>query len=171
MRRLIPWVVAAVVVVADRLTKLAVLRHLEPGAWVPVFPGLALTHVHNSGIAFSLFDGGGPLARLALHAVILGAVVVIAWMLVQHGHAQPVAGFGFGLILGGAVGNLIDRVSYGWVVDFVHLWIRVGARTWSWPDFNVADSAITVGAVVLILHELLGHRSENGKTPDASHSD
>lgn len=171
MRKLMPWIVAALVVIADRVTKLAVLRHLEPGAWVSVAPGFALTHVHNSGIAFSLFDGGGPFARLALHAVILGAVVVIAWMLVQHGHSQPMAGLGFGLILGGAVGNLIDRVSYGWVVDFVHLWVRIGDRTWSWPDFNIADSAITVGAALLILHELRGHSGETGNPPDASNPD
>lgn len=170
MRGLLPWLVAAAVVGLDRLTKAAVMQRLEPGAWVDVVPGFALTHVHNRGIAFSLFDDGGPLSRLALHAVILAAVVVIAWMLVRHGSRRPAAGIGFGLILGGAVGNLIDRVLYGWVVDFVHLWVRIGERHWSWPDFNVADSAITIGAALLILHELREHRASrspaNAPDPD-----
>ncbi len=164
MRGTLAWLVAVLIVALDRVTKGLVLDRLEPGAWVDVLPGFALTHVHNRGIAFSLFDQGGPLSRLGLHAVIVGAVVVIAWMLVRHGHRRISAALGFGLILGGAVGNLIDRVLYGWVVDFIHLWVRVGGRHWSWPDFNVADSAITVGAALLIIAELRLHR----ETPDTA---
>jgi signal peptidase II len=77
------------------------------------------------------------------------------------------AGLAFGLILGGALGNLIDRVMFGWVIDFIHLWVRVGDRSWAWPDFNVADSAITVGACLLILNEFLIQRHG---THDASDS-
>jgi signal peptidase II len=97
--------------------------------------------------------------------VILTAVVVIAWMVVRHGHHRILSGLAFGLILGGAVGNLIDRVLYGWVLDFLHVWIRVGDKTWSWPDFNVADSAITVGAVILIFTEIF-RPSEDNDAPD-----
>jgi len=167
MRSWIPWLTALVIVVADRLTKIAVLRNLEYGQWHPVFPGFTLTHVRNPGIAFSLFADGGPLTRILLHLVILTAVVVIAWMVVRHGSHRIPSGMAFGLILGGAVGNLIDRVLYGWVLDFVHIWIRVNDRIWSWPDFNVADSAISVGAVVLILTELLQpETSEHAPDPD-----
>jgi signal peptidase II len=127
-----------------------------------------LTHVHNRGIAFSLFSDGGWLTRMLLHGVILAAVVLIAWMLFRHGHRHPVYGLAFGLILGGALGNLVDRVLYGWVIDFIHLWIRLGHRIWSWPDFNLADSSITIGAVVLIAAELRGHRNEGD---DASGAD
>lgn len=167
MRSWIPWLTALVIIVADRVSKAAVLEHLAHGQWREVFPGLTLTHVRNPGIAFSLFAEGGPLTRVLLHLVILTAVVVIAWMVVRHPRHRVLAGFAFGLILGGAVGNLIDRVLYGWVLDFIHVWVRVADRTWSWPDFNIADSAISVGAVLLILTELF--RPE--PTDDAPDSD
>ena len=167
MRSWIPWLTALVIIVADRLSKAAVLDHLAHGQWREVFPGLTLTHVRNPGIAFSLFADGGPLTRVLLHLVILTAVVVIAWMVVRHPRHRVLAGFAFGLILGGAVGNLVDRVLYGWVLDFIHVWVRVGERTWSWPDFNVADSAISVGAVLLILTELFRPEA----TDDAPDSD
>ena len=167
MRSWIPWLTALLIVVADRLTKMAVIQNLDHGGWHHVFPGLTITHVRNPGIAFSLFADGGPLTRVLLHLVILTAVVVIAWMVVRHGRHRILSGLAFGLILGGAVGNLVDRVLYGWVLDFIQVWIRVGGRTWSWPDFNVADSAISTGAILLILFELV--RPE--KADDAPDSD
>jgi signal peptidase II len=153
MRSWIPWMTALTIVAADRVSKIIVLDRLDHGSWIHVFPGLTLTHVRNPGIAFSLFADGGPLTRILLHLVILIAVVVIAWMVVRHGRQRALSGLAFGLILGGAIGNLIDRVLYGWVLDFIHVWVRIGSRTWSWPDFNIADSAITTGAVLLILLE------------------
>ncbi|MCU0234678.1 MAG: signal peptidase II [Thermoanaerobaculales bacterium] len=167
MRALLPWLTAAVIVAFDRITKMAVLDRLAPGSWVEIVPGFALTHVHNPGIAFSLFAGGGPLTRVILHLVIFTSVVIIAAMVVRHAHGSRLAGLAFGLILGGAVGNLIDRVLYGWVIDFVHLWARVGDRTLSWPDFNVADAAISCGAVLLIASELRGGR-RGDDVPDAA---
>jgi signal peptidase II len=166
MRGALPWITAVLVVVADRISKIMILDRLEPGAWMEVMPGIALTHVHNRGIAFSLFAGGGTLTRILLHLVIFTSVVIIAAMVVRHGHHSRIAGFAFGLILGGAVGNLIDRVLYGWVIDFVHLWARFGGRTWSWPDFNVADASITIGAVLLVLNEIRAHRTEADDAPD-----
>ena len=167
MRGALPWIAALLVVVVDRITKGIVLDRLSPGAWHEVAPGLAFTHVHNPGIAFSLFSGGGALTRVVLHLVIFTSVVIIAAMVVRHGHHNRLAGLSFGLILGGAVGNLIDRVLYGWVIDFIHLWARVGGKTWSWPDFNVADASITVGAVLLIVNELRGHRIDEEDAPDS----
>ena len=167
MRGALPWITAALVVVADRVTKGLVLARLDPGAWVEVMPGLALTHVHNRGIAFSLFSGGGAFTRVLLHLVIFTSVVIIAAMVVRHARHSRLAGFAFGLILGGAVGNLIDRVLYGWVIDFVHLWARIGDRTVSWPDFNVADASISVGAVLLIFNELRSSRREAVDAPDS----
>jgi signal peptidase II len=166
MKSALPWITAVVIVMLDRFTKAAVLARLLPGAWVEVCPGIALTHVHNPGIAFSLFAGGGPLTRVLLHLVIFTSVVIIAAMVVRHAHHSRLAGLAFGLILGGAVGNLIDRVLYGWVIDFVHLWVRVGGRTWSWPDFNVADAAISIGAVLLIISELR-NQPRGDDAPDA----
>ena len=168
MRGVLPWLAAVLIVVADRITKMMILSRLDPGGWIEVLPGFALTHVHNRGIAFSLFSGGGPLTRILLHLVIFTSVVIIAAMVVRHGHHSRVGGLAFGLVLGGAVGNLIDRVLYGYVVDFVHLWVKIGGRTWSWPDFNVADASITVGAVLLIANEF---RHQHSEPDDASHTD
>jgi signal peptidase II len=166
MRGSLPWIAATLVVVADRITKSLLLARIEPGGWVEVIPGLALTHVHNRGIAFSLFSGGGTLTRVFLHLLIFTSVVIIAAMVVRHGHHSRLAGIAFGLILGGAVGNLIDRVIYGWVIDFIHVWARFGGRAVSWPDFNIADASITVGAVFLIINELRGHRLDADDAPD-----
>jgi len=168
MRSALPWLTALVIVVLDRITKSMLMSRLEPGGWIEVLPGIALTHVHNPGIAFSLFADGGPFTRVILHLVIFTSVVIIAAMLVRHAHGAPLASAAFGLILGGAVGNLIDRVLYGWVVDFVHVWARFGGRSWSWPDFNVADASITCGAVLLIISEF---RSARGKEDDAPDPD
>lgn len=169
MRRSLPWVTAALVVALDRVTKLAVQSQLEVGALVPVFPGLSISHVHNRGIAFSLFADGGPLSRIVLHMVILTAVALITWMLVRQSHEGMLPAFAFGAILGGAVGNLVDRVMHGWVVDFIHVWARIGERSWSFPDFNVADSSITIGAGLLILWELLSHRQAEAP-PTSDHA-
>jgi len=166
IRNAIPWITAVLIIAADRISKLAILDRLSEGDWLPLMPGVALTHVHNTGIAFSMFSDGGPLSRILLHGVIVTAVVLIAWMVFRHGQHRILAGLAFGLILGGAIGNLIDRVLYGWVIDFLHIWIRIGGRSYSWPDFNVADSAITVGAALLILGELRGQRDQ-GDAPDA----
>jgi signal peptidase II len=166
-----PWLVAFAIIALDRATKMAVRESIEAGAWVPLLPGLALTHVYNTGIAFSLFSGGGWMTRMALHSVIFAAVVLIAWMLVRHSRQDPVAGLAFGFILGGAIGNLIDRVLWGSVVDFVHLWIRVSDRVWSWPDFNVADSSICVGAALLVLYELRNRRRRPAESRSASNPD
>lgn len=167
MLRFIPWAIALVIVGLDRATKMAVQEHLPVGSMVPVFPGLSISHVHNRGIAFSLFADGGPMSRIVLHIVILSAVALIAWMLIRHSHDRLLPVAAFGLILGGAVGNLVDRVLHGWVVDFIHVWIQLGGKTYSWPDFNVADSAITVGACLLVLFELRGHgASQEAATDD-----
>lgn len=178
MRRFIPWLTVVLVLVLDRLSKLLVMDRLEVNQWVAVVPGLSLTHVHNRGIAFSLFSSGTSLSRVALHLVIMAAVVLIAWMLIRDGARAPMLGVGLGLILGGAVGNLLDRILYGWVVDFIRLWVVIGGRVHSWPDFNLADSAISVGAGLLILHELLtwqrrvrSPRHMEGHSADAPGSD
>ncbi len=167
MRRLAPWLVVVAVLALDRASKLAVMARLDPGESIALFPGLALTHVHNTGIAFSLFAGGGALSRAVLHLVIFAAVVLIAWMLVRDGSTSPVLGGALGLILGGALGNLLDRLLYGWVVDFIHVWVLVEHRVRSWPDFNLADSAISVGAALLILHEVLSWRRRHERREPA----
>ena len=172
LKRLLPWMTAIVIIGLDRWTKALVLEHLRFGPFteVKLFPGLSLTHVHNTGIAFSLFAAGGALSKVILHAIILTSVVVIAWILVRHSGERLATSMAFGLVLGGAVGNLIDRMLYGWVIDFIHVWVKIGDRIHSWPDFNIADSAISVGAVLLVIAELT-HKKTNTEGPDASDSD
>jgi len=164
-RRALPWIVAAAVLAVDRATKLAVMRCIRPGDAFIVFEGFSITHVHNRGIAFSFFAESGRIGQAVLVALIAVTVAVIAWILWRSGDSIPPAGrAALGAILGGAVGNLVDRLLYGAVVDFLHFWVRVGGKGYAWPDFNVADAAITVGAGALILAELFGHRRPDVET-------
>ncbi len=144
------WVlfIAAAVLVADQITKGMVV------AWIPfqsrieiVDNFLALNHVRNRGAAFGLFaDAPSDLVRVGLIIVSLLAVALI-WAYAREGWHQPRIVLAFGLILGGAVGNLVDRMHLYYVVDFVD----VHWGQWHWPSFNVADAAITVGAVTLFI--------------------
>ena len=128
MQKALPWIVALGVLVADRLTKMAVLRCLVPGTFVALLPGVALTNVRNTGIAFSLFADAGGTGRLVLQAAITAAVIIIAWIVYRHGGRTPLSSTSLGLILGGAAGNLVDRILHGWVLDFIHLWISFRGR-------------------------------------------
>lgn len=155
MRRAAPWLVAAAVLALDRLTKLLVIRNIHPGDARIVWNGFSITHVHNRGIAFSFLADGGALTQYLLLVVISVTVAVVVWILLREPTAPLLARAALGAILGGALGNLADRLLYGWVVDFLHFWIWIGDRAYAWPDFNLADTAITVGAILLIAHEVV----------------
>jgi signal peptidase II len=158
IRRLAPWLlVAAVVAVLDQTTKAIVQGALAPGARVEVLPFLDLVLVFNAGAAFSFLAGAGGWQRTLFIAIAVAAAVLIVHLLRRHPDERLFCA-GLALILGGALGNLWDRVALGHVVDFVLL----HARGWHWPAFNVADSAITVGAAALIWDGVFGNR-ETGK--------
>ena len=145
--------IAAVVVVVDQVTKLIVLSRLIHGVPVVLVDGfLALTLVMNPGLAFGLLAGIPASWRWVVGLLSLVALVVLLRVALR---ILPSGGWreqsAIGLIFGGAVGNLIDRTRFGAVVDFVDVYVR----DWHWPAFNVADSAITVGVVVLALVVLL----------------
>ncbi|MCP4897662.1 MAG: signal peptidase II [bacterium] len=161
--------IVLLVIVLDRVTKRMIIAKFSVGEWYDVFPGLSLTRVHNRGIAFSLFNDGGPLTRIILHLVIVVAILVITYLMVRQSSHTVLSVLAFGLVLGGAIGNLVDRVVYGHVVDFINVWIRLGGNIHSWPNFNVADSAISCGAGLLILHELRSGVAERRRSnaPDA----
>ena len=138
---------AAVVVVLDQLTKFgasAMLNYAEP---VAIFPGLNFTLAHNTGAAFSLLSEASGWQRWFFAAIALVVSVVITAWLRQIGDGELWLPLALSLILGGAIGNFIDRLNFGYVIDF----IQVYYKTWYWPAFNIADSAICVGAVVLVL--------------------
>lgn len=155
LRRLAPWLlVAAVVAVLDQTTKAVVQAMLQPGARIPVLPFLDLVLVFNDGAAFSFLARAGGWQRAFFIGIALAAAVLIVHLLRRH-PGERLFCAGLALILGGAAGNLWDRVVLGHVVDFVLL----HAHGWHWPAFNVADSAITVGAAALIWDGVFGHRA------------
>ena len=148
---LVRWLaLAVVVIVLDQLTKTLIVGHFQPGESRTVTAFFNLVRVHNTGAAFSFLAGAAGWQRWFFVAIGVGATLVILWMLQRHGN-QRLFAFALALILGGAIGNVVDRLLHGHVVDFIQL----HHSGWYFPSFNVADSAITVGAACLILDELL----------------
>jgi signal peptidase II len=147
-----------IVLVLDLATKVAIDANLSYADKIPVIPGFFyLTHVRNTGAAFGLFSDAPQVYRMVFFiSVSLIAVGIIISFYRKLSPGDRLAALALGLILGGAVGNLIDRIFRQEVVDFLHfrLW-----RGYSWPDFNVADSAIVVGVGLLML-ELLASEGE-----------
>ncbi|AOJ01193.1 MULTISPECIES: signal peptidase II [Burkholderia] len=147
---LAPWLgISLIVILFDQLTKIAVLKTFVYGVMHQLTPFFNLTLIYNRGAAFGFLATAGGWQRWAFTALGVGATLVICYLLKRHGH-QRLFSLSLALILGGALGNVIDRLLYGHVIDFLDF--HVGA--WHWPAFNLADSAITVGAVLLIYDEL-----------------
>lgn len=146
------WLALALaLVLVDQLTKQTVLLSFRTGERLPVIAGFFdLTLLFNRGAAFSLLADAGGWQRWFFIVVGVAATLFIGWMLWRHG-SQKLFSFALSLILGGAIGNVIDRVLRGEVVDFLLFYWR----GWHFPAFNVADSAITIGAALLIVDELL----------------
>lgn len=160
--RRLPWLLSltAVVVVLDRLSKHLVSTRIPIGGAVPVIPRvLRITHWTNEGAAFSLFaDSASPqMVRwlLAGFAVLVALAVLAA--LVWMGSRISRMTIALALILAGALGNVYDRIAYGSVVDF----IEVHILAYHWPDFNVADSAIVIGACLLLLDSLMPGKTDS----------
>jgi signal peptidase II len=152
-------VLSAVVVLVDRLTKIWVVKHVLPGSAIVVIPKVfRITHVLNSGAAFSLFaDTMSPgVVRKALIAFSVIAVLVVLAMLWKLGRRLSVTSLSLALILGGAIGNMYDRARLFYVVDF----LEVHIARYHWPDFNVADSCIVIGACLLLLEIFRGGKVE-----------
>lgn len=137
---------SALVVGLDQITKLIAVQQLVYGQPLPVLPSFNLTLMYNPGAAFSFLSDASGWQRWFFVAVSSIASVLLVWWLHKLKSGQWLLALALALVLGGAVGNLIDRLWLGHVVDF----IQVYYRDFYWPAFNVADSAITVGAVLLI---------------------
>lgn len=155
------WLSLAMVLVGlDQLTKVLAEDWLAPYEPVPLLPFLNLTLMYNEGAAFSLLSQAGGWQRWFFIAVGLGVTgVLVAWLRGLK-TSERLQALGLTLIIGGALGNLIDRILYGRVVDFIDVYYG----RWHWPAFNLADSAITVGVVLLIweaLRELRRPRAES----------
>lgn len=140
------------VVVADQTTKLIALLNLSSGAAKSVFPVLNFSLAFNKGAAFSFLSSAGGWQNIFFIALaIFVCAMLVVWLLQSSSKCQCWA---LALIVGGAVANVVDRLHYGHVVDFIDFHIN----DWHWPVFNVADSAITVGVVLLLISYVLGEK-------------
>lgn len=148
----IHWLwLSALVMILDQLTKQLMLDQFDLYESRPLFPGLDLTLVHNTGAAFSMLQNATPWLFVALGiAVVVG---VLFWMR-RHRYEQRLLAMALSLVAGGALGNVIDRLSHGHVVDFIDFNIA----GWHYPAFNIADCAIVIGAGLIILDMLLGNK-------------
>ena len=150
MKRNLPYLVLmAAIILLDQGTKALVARFMELHQYVPIVNGLlSLSHVRNRGAAFGLLaDWDVPYQSVVLAVLSCLALGAIAFYFLRLPATARLPRVALALVLGGAAGNLIDRARLGYVVDFVHAYWR----RYQWPDFNVADSAITIGVALLVL--------------------
>jgi signal peptidase II len=145
----------------DQLSKTWIVKRFHYGEELPVIPGFFdLTHVRNPGGAFSFFADGAPEHRMLFFVgSTLIAIGLLIAFLVRHDPHERLAPFALGAILGGALGNLIDRLVYGEVIDFLNFHLLGG---YTWPTFNFADSAIVVGVAVLLADVFLHQDAVDG---------
>ena len=151
-----PWLAWAVFLLgADQITKTLILNHYQLGDSTFITSFFNIVRAHNTGAAFSFLSDAGGWQRWLFTGIGVAATIFIVWQLRAH-PGQKLFSFALSSILGGAVGNVVDRLMHGYVVDF----LQFHYAGWYFPSFNLADSAITVGAACLILDELLRVRRE-----------
>lgn len=157
--RVVHFAIAALVIGLDRWTKWLVAARIPMYTHIQIIPGFfRITHTENTGAAFSLFaDSTSHWRTTLLISFSVVAMVVVTYLLWRQVRALSITGIALSLILGGAVGNLWDRVARGRVVDFLLVYVK----QYQWPVFNLADSAIVVGAVLLVIEILFMHHSKN----------
>ncbi|MEQ1529338.1 MAG: signal peptidase II [Methylococcales bacterium] len=136
--------------VLDQASKLLVDNTMQLYESIPVLPYFNLTYVRNTGAAFSFLSEAGGWQRWFFAALALTMSVVITVWLSRLKHHETLLAAALALVLGGAVGNLIDRLLYGYVIDFLDVYVD----SWHWPAFNIADSAITLGVFLMLLESL-----------------
>src|SRR5215469_5455408 len=153
--RTLHFLLALLIVVLDRWSKRLVATHIRMYHYTQIIPGFfRITHTENTGAAFSLFaDSPSHWKTTLLIAFSLIAMVVVMVLLWKQSHVFSLTGIALSLILGGAIGNLWDRVASGRVVDFLLFYVK----SHQWPVFNLADSAIVVGASLLVIEILFSH--------------
>ena len=147
-----PWMLLSVfIVLADQVSKTYIVRHFLEFEFTRILPVLDITRMHNVGAAFSfLADASGWQRWVFIGLAVCVSVGITAWLVKLPDNSPPLLAGGLAFVLGGAVGNVIDRIRLGYVIDFIHFhWDRA-----YFPAFNVADSAITVGAACLLLDAL-----------------
>ena len=160
--RAVHFLLALFVVLLDRWTKSLVAAHIAMYTHIQIIPGFfRITHTENTGAAFSLFaDSPSHLKTAMLISFSVLAMIVVSVLLWKQSRPLTMTGIAFSLILGGAVGNLWDRVASGRVVDFLLFYVK----QYQWPVFNLADSAIVVGASLLVLEIIFGQPKTTSAT-------
>jgi signal peptidase II len=153
-RPLIAVAVILIAVILDQAIKIAVEAYLPMHEAVPVMPFLALFRTYNLGVAFSLLSGMEREFIIGMRVVIVAFVI---WLWRRTPRSRSFAHTGYALIIAGAIGNLIDGIVYGHVIDYVLFY----TETWSFAVFNLADSFITIGAGLVILDELVGSKTRD----------
>ncbi len=166
--RRLPWLllISALIYAADQLTKSLVVSRVRLGGSIPVIDGFfRISHWTNEGAAFSLFaDSASPhVVRWGLVAFTVLASLAVLIVMIRMSHRISATTVALALILGGALGNLHDRILMGSVVDF----LEVHIFSYHWPDFNVADSAVVVGACLLLLDSLFPRKHSVAEAPAA----
>ena len=155
-RQALKWyAVALVVLIVDQLTKLSISQQFNYGEVLPVTGFFNLTLVHNTGAAFSFLSEAGGWQRWFFAVIAVAVSVLLVIWIARVAAQRRCEALALGLVLGGALGNLYDRVLLGYVVDFLDFYYQ----SYHFPAFNVADSAITVGAIVLIADGIWGNKS------------
>ena len=156
---MLKWLwVSLLVLILDQASKLAVDASMQLYESIPLMPYFNLTYAHNTGAAFSLLAKAGGWQRwlFAGLAVVMSGIIAV-WLARLEKHETLMA-IALSMILGGAIGNLIDRVAYGYVIDFLDVYYR----QWHWPAFNIADSAICIGVGLMLLESLgVGRKPAN----------
>jgi signal peptidase II len=160
VKRLLPYALLAIVAIAlDQWIKYLVETRLELHQPVEILPFLALFRTYNTGIAFSMLDSFGDIGLIVVSVCVVAFVLYLA---ARTEPAQVLARIGFALIVGGALGNVIDRATYGHVIDYILFHTPV----WSFAVFNLADAFITVGAVAVVFDEFIGWRRQTPPSND-----
>ena len=159
---MLKWLwLAGLVVVLDQASKALASQLLELYKPLAVLPMFNLTLLHNTGAAFSFLNDAGGWQRWFFTLIALGVSAYIVYLIKQASTADKRQVIALALILGGALGNVIDRIRFGYVVDFIQVYYDV----WYFPAFNLADSAITIGAILFILDSVLAARRGKDKSP------
>ncbi len=154
------WIwLSGVVILLDQLTKWMAERALELHIPMSVMPSFNFTLVYNTGAAFSFLSDAGGWQRWFFSLLALAVCIFLLSWLARLDSSEKWTAFGLSLVLGGALGNLIDRLLYGHVIDFIQWYYQ----DYYWPTFNIADSTITVGACVLIIYSLFFHEPRSSE--------
>jgi signal peptidase II len=141
-------IVIAGLAILDQAVKAVVESSMALGEMIPMLPFLALLRAHNDGVAFSMFAGAGPWVLIGVTAIIMAGA---AWMLIRTPERDWLARLGLSMILGGAIGNLIDRAQHAYVIDYIYF----HTPSWAFAIFNLADAFITMGAVAVVADEMV----------------